>query len=324
MDAPSHRRAVLEALLVTFLWSTSWILMRFGLREIPALAFAGLRYATAWLVLLPWLWRARREVRALSRSDWGRLVALGVVFYALTQGGVFLALTHLEAAPLSLVLCLTPVLVAGAGVVTLREKPGAVQWIGLLLAVGGAAFFFSPARTRGAALGFALAGLTLCANAAASLLGRAVNRRGVGTPILVTGISMGIGAAILLATGITIQGFPALSATGWGIIVWLAVVNTAIAFTLWNRTLRVLSAVESSALNNTMVLQIAGLAWLFLDERLGVAGIVGVLLTAAGTTLVQLRRTGRRGGAAGPHDPPPGTTQPLGRFAAGRGLRGRS
>jgi len=48
--------------------------------------------------------------------------------------------------------------------------------------------------------------------------------------------------------------FPVLSLKGWGIIVWLALVNTAFAFTLWNRTLQVLSAVESSIINNTMLI----------------------------------------------------------------------
>ena len=38
---------------------------------------------------------------------------------------------------------------------------------------------------------------------------------------------------------------------------WLALVNSAFAFTLWNRTLRTLSATESSVINNTMLIQIA-------------------------------------------------------------------
>jgi len=85
--------------------------------------------------------------------------------------------------------------------------------------------------------------------------------------------------------------FPALSLKGWGIIVWLAIINTALAFTLWNRTLRVLSAVESSVINNTMLIQIAVLAWLFLGESLGALGIVGLGLVALGTLLVQLQRS---------------------------------
>ena len=39
-----HVRAVVQALFVTFFWSTSWVLIKFGLKDIPALPFAGLRY----------------------------------------------------------------------------------------------------------------------------------------------------------------------------------------------------------------------------------------------------------------------------------------
>jgi len=289
MSGSPHRHAVFEALFVTFLWSTSWILMKVGLREVPALTFAGLRYATAWLVLLPVAWNVRGEVRALSRRDWGWLAALGLVFYALTQGGVFLSLAHLDAVTLSLVLGFTPVLVAAAGVFTLKERPAGAQWVGLALAAGGAVLCFLPMTTRGSAVGVTLAGLTLCANAVASLLGRAVNRRHTASPIVVTTISMGVGAVLLLSAGLASEGLPKLSPMGWGIVVWLAVVNTAVAFTLWNRALRVLSAAESSAINNTMMIQIAVLAWLFLGETLDALKIVGLLVVAAGTTLIQFR-----------------------------------
>ena len=70
----------------------------------------------------------------------------------------------------------------------------------------------------------------------------------------------------------------------------LAVINTAIAFTLWNYTLRTLSAMESSIINNTMLFQIAVLAWLFLDEPLGWREVLGMALATLGTLLVQIRR----------------------------------
>jgi drug/metabolite transporter (DMT)-like permease len=48
-----HLRAVLQGLLVAFLWSTSWVFIKFGLSNIPSLTFAGLRYMLAFLCLLP-------------------------------------------------------------------------------------------------------------------------------------------------------------------------------------------------------------------------------------------------------------------------------
>lgn len=291
MRTPANKCAILQALFVTFLWSTSWVLIKVGLKEIPPLTFAGLRYAIACAILLPGLWRRRAEVRALTRTHWAQLIALGVVFYALTQGGQFLTLNHLDAIPFSLILSFTPLLVAVGGTFALREIPARLQWLGIALVVVGAAVYFAPSDTlRGSGIGFVLAGLTLCANTMASLLGRLVNRPRIASPLVVTAISMGIGAACLLGAGMGTQGVPVLTLRAWGIVLWLAIVNTAVAFTLWNRTLRTLSATESSVINNTMMIQIAVLAWVFLGETLGAVEIVGLLMAVCGTLLVQFRR----------------------------------
>ena len=104
-----HTVALAQALLVNFLWSTSWVLIKTGLDEIPALTFAGLRYGLAFQ-LLPLLARgaARASLTKLASRDWGLLAALGVVMYALTQGAQFLALERLPAQTTSLVLSSTP------------------------------------------------------------------------------------------------------------------------------------------------------------------------------------------------------------------------
>ena len=73
-------------------------------------------------------------------------------------------------------------------------------------------------------------------------------------------------------------------------IVWLGVVNTAFAFTLWNRTLQHLSATESAAMNNTMLIQIAVLAWIFLDEAPDSPQIAGIAIVSVGIALATLRR----------------------------------
>jgi len=292
MHDTSRLRAVLLALLVTFLWSTSWVLIKRGLADIPPLTFAGLRYGIAFLVLLPFAWRRRGELRALTGADWARLVALGLVFYALTQGGQFVTLNHLDAITFSLLLSFTPVLVAVAGGAFLGERARPLQWVGIALALGGAALYFVPSvRPDWRGLGFLLAGVTLASNAGAAILGRFVNRRRTTSPLVVTTISMGLGAACLLGVGLGMQGLPPLRLSSWGIILWLAVVNTALAFTMWNHTLRILSATESSVINNTMLIQIAVLAWIFLGESLSPIEIAGLLVVAAGTLLVQFRRS---------------------------------
>jgi drug/metabolite transporter (DMT)-like permease len=87
-----------------------------------------------------------------------------------------------------------------------------------------------------------------------------------------------------------LQGLPPLTPSHWLIIVWLAAVNSAFAFTLWNRILQTLSAVESSVINNTMLFQIAILAWLFLGEDLSLRDCAGLAIAMTGVLLVQIQR----------------------------------
>ncbi len=301
MSVSPRLRALLQALLVTFLWSTSWVLIKYALVEIPPLTFAGLRYTLAFLFLLPALWQHRRVIRATTPQQRRRLALLGLIYYALTQGAQFFALQYLEAITLSMVLNFASVLVALFGIFALREIPAPLQWIGLFTFIVGVLIHFFPLSLSGdRALGFVLAGITGCANAAASLLGRAVNRDRVLPPVVVTATSMGVGAVLLLGIGWATQGLPRISPTGWLIVVWLAAVNTALAFTLWNNSLRRLSAVESSTINNTMLIQIALLAWLFLGESLTLREGIGLALTAGGIFVAQWRpsRDAREQGAA--------------------------
>ena len=52
--APGRLSALLTAVFVTFLWSTSWVLIKVGLAaSLPPLPFAGLRYGLAALCLAP-------------------------------------------------------------------------------------------------------------------------------------------------------------------------------------------------------------------------------------------------------------------------------
>ncbi|HEX6384939.1 MAG TPA: DMT family transporter [Anaerolineae bacterium] len=291
-----HVTAVLQALFVTFLWSTSWVLIKFGLADIPALTFAGLRYMLAFLCLLPIFYRSAglHSLRGLSRWNWLQLVVLGILFYSLTQGAQFVGLAYLPAVTVNLMLGFTSIVVALLGIVLLAERPTGQQWLGVTLSLLGIFIYFYPVQLpAGQVVGFIAVIVGVLANATSAVLGRAVNRSGHLPPLAVTVVTMGIGATLLLAAGLAVQGLPALDWQSWLIILWLAVVNTAFAFTLWNVTLRTLSAMESSVINNTMSIQIPILAVIFLGERPTGREVLGLVLAALGILLVQLRRRRR-------------------------------
>jgi len=253
LNRSPHVRAVALAFFVTFLWSTSWVLIKLGLKDIPALTFAGLRYTLAFLCLLPFAICAGHvtTLRRLSVSAWLRLTVLGLLLYSVTQGAMFLSLFYLPAVTTSLLLSFTTVVVALLGMAWLNERPTWMQWSGTALYLVGVLVYFYPAQIpAGEVIGLIVAGVCVLGNALSTLLGRHINRSGTLEPMTVTVVSMGIGSVVLLASGIAMQGLPRLTLTHWAIIAWLAAVNSALAYTLWNRTLRTLAAVESSIINS--------------------------------------------------------------------------
>ena len=284
-----HTRALLLALFVTMLWASSWVLIRWGLEDegLRPVTFAGIRYLLAAILLAgvtagtP---SARTAIAGMRTRSWVTLSMLGIVFVALAQGAQFVAIDSQPAATSSLVLSLTPLLVAGVSSLTLGERPGARQVVGAaFIVIGAVAYFLGDLGFT--AVGMLAAGIGLLANASGALMGRAANRDRSLPPLVVTVVSMGVGALTLVVGGVAVEGWPAMSGRAWLIVLWLAGVNTALAFTLWNRSLQHLSATESAAVNNTMLIQIGLLAWAFLDEVPGVLDVLGMLAVSAGVYL---------------------------------------
>lgn len=290
--SPSHLSSIILALLVTFLWSTSFVIIKIGLAEIPPLTFAGLRYTIAFICLLPFTFTKTNSlaIKNLDKKDWFKLVLLGILFYAFTQGTQFIGLSLLPAVTVSLWLNFTPLIVAIMAIFLINEFPTKLQWLGVILfIIGILTYFFPISLSENQVTGFIVMTIGVLANSGSAVLGRNINRDSRINPIVVTVISMGIGSMILVISGIVIQGLPPISFLNVLYLLWLAVINTAFAFTIWNFTLRTLSAIESSIINGTMLIQIAILAWIFLGEEITLREGIGMIIAASGALLVQLK-----------------------------------
>ncbi|MHB8133638.1 MAG: DMT family transporter [Anaerolineaceae bacterium] len=282
----THTKAILAALFVAFLWSTSWILIKNNIEDIPPLLFAGIRYMLASIILLPGLLRYKTTLRQISLKEWAALFLFGLIYYTIAQGAQFITLKYMGAISFSLMLNFTTILVAIIGIYTLKEIPTLIQWSGIAIFLIGVLFYFIPLQDeKFTAIGLSMAFITILANAIAGIQGRAINRTRKIPFYVVTTTSMTIGATLMLASGLIFEDFPSLSSSNWGALVWLAVVNTAFAFTIWTKTQQILTAVESSIINNTMLIQIAILAWIFLREPLSLQDVFGLALVAVGTLL---------------------------------------
>ena len=241
MKNRSHLKAILLALLVTFLWSTSFVIIKIGLAEIPPLTFAGLRYTIAFIFLLPFAFTKRNSsvIKNLEKKDWYKLILLGFLFYVFTQGTQFIGLSLLPAVTVSLWLNFTPLIVAVMAIFLLKEYPSSLQWAGVVLFMIGIFTYFTPVDlSQNQITGLIVMTVGVLANSASAVLGRNINREAKINPVVVTIISMGIGSVILLISGITIQGIPSISLQNVLYLLWLAIINTALAFTIWNFTLQ--------------------------------------------------------------------------------------
>ena len=293
---PSRIKAIILAILVVIIWSTSWILIKVGMEEIPALSLNGLRYTLAFFLMLPFLFlpKVRIHFIQMSRKDWNDLVILGIVFIGLTQGALALSLIYLPAVTASLIMNCTPVFVAFLGIGFLSERPTGLQWGGLSINMAGVFLYFFPLQNKDNNwIGLLIALGCMFFNIIGSLLSRRINRGARLNAYIVSTVSIGVGGLMMLFAGIIMNGLPVFKLDGLMILGWLAVVNTAVAFPMWNYSLQTLTAMESNIIGNTMLIYVAILAFIFLGEQLTLQQGIGLILTGAGAVLVQMHSIGK-------------------------------
>ena len=287
-----HMLSLIEASLVTFLWSSSYILIRIGLEEINPLAFAAYRYFLASLILLfpLYLQFRKRKTSKFNLSRIGMFLVLGFTGYFIAQGFQFLGLFFLNSVTVTFILNLTPLFVLGLSVFFLNEWPSTVQLIGIILTLFGVIIFFYDALGDvGMVTGVLVTLISGVGWAFYMIISRRYLVKENESVITLTSMSMLFGAFMLLGvTGLT-GNMVNVSFNGWMIILWLSIVNTAVAFFLWNHALKTLKAIEQSILQNSMLIQIALLAFFFLQEPITEQKILGMIIVFSGVLIVQLR-----------------------------------
>lgn len=290
-ENPSRLMAAFEVVIVTLIWATSYVFGKMTLKELGPLTVAGLRFFGGFLVLLPWLLRGRQALR-LSRADWRHLALMGVCVYLIGNGGMYWSLQLLPATTVSFLMSWITLLVLIGGILWLKERPSARQLAGILIALAGLMLFFSAGLRPGEPLGLAVMAGALLGFTAFGLLGRRAARDRMTDTLTLTAIPLAVGGGLLLLIALPLEGLPRASALNWGLVGWMALVNTALGYVLYNHALRTLSAFEINVLLNLSPIWTALLGWLMLGEILGPWQWAGMATVFLGIALVQ--RNGRK------------------------------
>jgi drug/metabolite transporter (DMT)-like permease len=284
-------QAILEAMLVTFLWSSSYILTKFGLIDIEPLTLVGLRYLIASLVLLS-IAINRGEHLKITGDSWWKIAVLGFLGYTVAQGLQCVGLSYLPAVTVSMILNFTPLTVLILNASFTGEYPNRVQIFGMMLVFLGAVLFFGDRPFDYTVIGVLITFVSGLGWAGYMVASKILFREKKISPLGNTAFAMVFGTAFLSFSAYLFEGFSPIPVTGWVIIIWLGVVNTAIAFLIWNHALETLNVFELSILQNTMLIQITILSIIFLDEKLPIVKYIYMALVFIGVYIVQIRGGG--------------------------------
>ena len=292
----THGAPYAAAFIVTVLWSSSYVLIKWGLADFPPLYFATVRYALAFAILLAF--DLATGMRG-SRNDTGDtkqvmlLVIAGLGGYTIAQGLQFVGLYYLPAVTTSFLLNFNPFFVLILSVALLGEGTSLTQLGGVGLALVGAwAFFSQQAALGGQVFGVVIVIVSGLGWAAYLVVARMLQRSGNMGSLRLTTITMGIGVVGMVVLTVITGQYAPLTSSGILIIVWLATANTAFAFFVWNWTLKSIPAYELTVFQDLMLLEIAIFAFVFLQETITPFMMGGMALVLVGVLIVQLKAKG--------------------------------
>lgn len=286
-----RENAWLRAMPVVFvlIWSTGFIVARYGMPHAPPFKFLAWRYALSILCFLPWIVLAR--VRwPQNRTQWLHLAVTGVLMHAGYLGGVWAAVKAGMGSGLSaLVVGLQPVLTA----LWLSANGGQVnkrQWLGLLLGFAGLVLVVSRKFGAGGPgdqatwlnLSFAV-GALLCIT-----VGTLYQKRFVAPCDVRSANAVQLGAALLATLPLALMEPEAMAWNGElaGAMAW-----SVLGLTLGGSSLLYMLIQRGAAASVTSLMYLvppctALIAWVLFAEPITAATLAGTALTAFGVSLV--------------------------------------
>ncbi|HSV67671.1 MAG TPA: DMT family transporter [Mycobacteriales bacterium] len=237
------------------------------------------------------------RVRTQPGMPWPRgrtlaaLFALGAVGYVVESAAYFLALEHLPAALVAILLYLYPAIVVLLAVVFLGQRPSWLVAGCLVLAVAGSALTVGPVRGTVSTLGVGLGVFAATSYAVYIVLSASVVPR-VGALTSITVVAAGAAVTydvLALATGSALP----RDGGGWLAAFGVAVFGTVIAMLAFFAGLARLGPADSSVLSTVEPVVTAGLGVLVLHEGLSVVQVTGAgLVLATVAVLARSQSTG--------------------------------
>jgi drug/metabolite transporter (DMT)-like permease len=281
-------RALIRAMPAVFvlIWSTGFIVARYGMPHAPPFKFLALRYALSIACFVLWIAFARVKW-PVGRVQWAHLAVTGILMHACYLGGVWSAVKAGMGSGLSsLIVGLQPVLtalwLASTGSQIVRR-----QWAGLVLGFIGLVLVVSRKFDQGGEANVLTLSLAIGALVGITM-GTLYQKRFVKSCDVRTANAVQLGAALLVTLPLTLLEGETMR---WNPELVGAVAWSVLALTLGGSSLLYMLIQRGAAASVTSLMYLvppvtALLAWLLFDEPITLLTIGGTLLTAFGVALV--------------------------------------
>ncbi len=141
MTTTSHPRTwkvLLAFAIIYFVWGSTFLAIRIGVREVPPFLLAGLRFLIAGAAL--YIWMRARGTPSPTRREWRAASLLAIPIFVLDYGLLFWAEQRVPSGIAAVVLATIPVFMALGEIVFLRTQRLTVRLaFALLLGIAGVA-----------------------------------------------------------------------------------------------------------------------------------------------------------------------------------------
>jgi drug/metabolite transporter (DMT)-like permease len=273
--------------LFVLLWSTGFVVARYGTHDAGPFTFLAIRLMLAAGAL--WVIAALTKAPKLERVHVAPTVAVGICMHALYLGGVFFAVSQgLPSGVSALIAGLHPVLTSFVGHWVLKEKLRPLQWCGIGLGVIGVIVVLVDRRNAHSSGITALAITAMIVSIIGMASGTVVQRaRGRSMPLLRgTSLQYVAAGAVMFVLAVTNEHWEFHStARVWFSLAWAVVVLSIAAVLIMMLLLSKHAAARVSSLFFlTPALSTIEGAILF-SERLGVLAVFGLAVALCGVWL---------------------------------------
>src|ERR1700740_448888 len=289
---PRAWQVLLAFAIIYFVWGSTFLAIRVGVREVPPFLLAGMRFLVAGIVLYAWM--GAKGAPSPAVRGWGAEAVLPVLLFVSDYGLLFWAEKRVPSGLAAVMMATIPVFMAVSEILILRTQHLSARLArALLLGIGGVTVLVSrtlsfgevPIDTAGAcALIVAAISWSLASALTRKLPLPAAKAMSSAAQMLSGGILLTLSAALLgVFRGFHIQ---AVSRAAWLALAYLIVAGSIVAFTayVWLIHHESPTKVGTYAYVNPAVAVLVG--YFLGGEAIGPRTIIGTVLVLVGVVVI--------------------------------------